>query len=225
MKTINIAEILVDYPKGTKLYSPIFGDVYLDKIRPHLAVVVVILKEDEKSKEEFLYDGRYTINGECMLFPSKENRDWESYELFKKGDIVASKAGNIAMYSHCENNVVYYQCILSPLGTLHVKNDCGIDKIKDIHKASHSQTLSLLKALQDNGYYYNSYTKTITSKVQQEFINMRKFYIRYEYYSLGGPQYGNAIITLEVNEKANLETFNKKFTGYVKVLSWSLIEE
>lgn len=58
---------------------------------------------------------------------------------------------------------------------------------------------------------------------------MRKFYVRYEY-SLGGTQYGNIIITLEENEKANPEVFNKKLMNDVggvdkKVLSWSLIEE
>lgn len=57
---------------------------------------------------------------------------------------------------------------------------------------------------------------------------MRNFYIRYEY-SLGGPQYGNTIISLENNEKANPETFNEKLndTGGVKknILSWSLIED
>lgn len=54
---------------------------------------------------------------------------------------------------------------------------------------------------------------------------MRKFYVRYEY-SLGGPQYGNIIITLDAGEKANLETFNKKrIKENVKILSWSLIEE
>lgn len=53
---------------------------------------------------------------------------------------------------------------------------------------------------------------------------MRKFYVRYEY-SLGGPRYDNKIITLEANEKANLETFSKKLRDDMKVLSWSLIEE
>lgn len=86
MKTINIAELLKDYPKGMRLYSPIFGYVYLDKIRPYLAVVV---RTSNKQKEEFLYDGRYGMNGECMLFPSKENRDWSTFQRpFKVGDIV-----------------------------------------------------------------------------------------------------------------------------------------
>lgn len=67
---INIAELLKDCPKGMKLYSPIFGDVYLEKVRPHLAIVVIVDKEQGDFKEEFLYDGRYRMNGECMLFPS-----------------------------------------------------------------------------------------------------------------------------------------------------------
>jgi hypothetical protein len=58
---------------------------------------------------------------------------------------------------------------------------------------------------------------------------MRKFYVRYEY-RLGGPQYGNTIITLKANEKANMETFNEKLMidmgGVCKrVLAWSLIED
>ena len=54
---------------------------------------------------------------------------------------------------------------------------------------------------------------------------MRKFYVRYEY-NLGGPRYSNTIITLEENEKANMETFFKKLNkDYIRILSWSLIEE
>ena len=57
---------------------------------------------------------------------------------------------------------------------------------------------------------------------------MRTFYVRYEYF-LGGPQYGNTIISLENNEKANPETFNKKLKDIggcrKNILSWSLIED
>ena len=87
---INIAELLKDCAKGTKLYSPIFGEVYLDKIRPHLAIIVTT----DKYKEEFLYDGRYGMNGECLLFPSKENRDWSKFQRpFKDGDIITYRFG------------------------------------------------------------------------------------------------------------------------------------
>lgn len=70
----NIAEILSNYPIGTILYSPAFGVVKLKKIRPHLAVIVT----DEQGEDwEMLYDGRFSLNGECMLFPSKAERDWD----------------------------------------------------------------------------------------------------------------------------------------------------
>lgn len=96
-KKINIAELLEKCPKGMKLYSPIFGEVYLDRVRPHLSVVVTIDKEQGNSKKEFLYDGRYAINGECMLFPSKDKDTWEGFippKHFKDGDIVVNALGN-----------------------------------------------------------------------------------------------------------------------------------
>ena len=84
---INIAELLKDCPQGMELYSPIFGKVYLDKIRPHLAIVVTTDKKQGDFKEEFLYDGRYGMNGECMLFPSKGKTTWEGFQRpFKDGD-------------------------------------------------------------------------------------------------------------------------------------------
>ena len=93
MEKINIAELLKDCPKGMELYSPIFGHVYLDKIRPHLSIVVTTDKEQSNFKEEFLYDGRYGMNGECMLFPSKDKTTWEGFVpscRFKDGDIIAN---------------------------------------------------------------------------------------------------------------------------------------
>lgn len=56
---------------------------------------------------------------------------------------------------------------------------------------------------------------------------MRKFYVRYMYncHTHAGPEYGNKIVTLEENEKANLETFSKKLKDYMRIISWSLIEE
>lgn len=91
MKKINIAELLKDCPRGMELYSPIFGKVYLDKIRSHLAIVVTSGKKRGAFVWEFLYDGRYGMNGECMLFPSKGKTTWEGFVSpceFKVGDKV-----------------------------------------------------------------------------------------------------------------------------------------
>ena len=59
---------------------------------------------------------------------------------------------------------------------------------------------------------------------------MRKFYVIYKYV-LGVTTHGECIISLNENEKANQETFNKKLTEEMgadknrKAIIWSLIEE
>lgn len=57
---------------------------------------------------------------------------------------------------------------------------------------------------------------------------MRKFLVLYRYY-LSGYRFIERIISLEQNEKANQETFNKKLRDYEDLektaVSWSLIEE
>ena len=107
MEKINIAELLRNCPKGMELYSPIFGKVYLNKIRPHLAIVVTTDKEQGYFKEEFLYDGRYGMNGKCMLFPSKDKTTWEGFVptcKFKVGDVVISTSNNIHLISCHDKN-------------------------------------------------------------------------------------------------------------------------
>lgn len=77
-KEINIAEILKDFPKGTKLYSPLFeGDVSLQRIEEN---TIVIAKG--ASEHRFFWNGCYHIcsSGECMLFPSRDQRDWSKFE-------------------------------------------------------------------------------------------------------------------------------------------------
>ena len=59
---------------------------------------------------------------------------------------------------------------------------------------------------------------------------MRKFYVCYRRYMYCGEyEYDNVIITLDKNEKANIDTFETKLNkmgGTLKnVISWSLIEE
>lgn len=86
---INIADILRDYPIGTRLYSPIFGDVKLLKeCTEDDSSVVVALVNGDNDWWYFTTEGKYFEKGdaECCLFPSKEMRDWSKF--FKRGDIV-----------------------------------------------------------------------------------------------------------------------------------------
>lgn len=96
---INIAEILRDCPKDTKLYSPLFGEVELKTIHDlHFPIVTEIVNEEYKlmsKKVDFTKDGTsFEIpNTECMIFPSQKMRDWTKF--FKRGDVVYSKTGKI----------------------------------------------------------------------------------------------------------------------------------
>lgn len=88
---INIAEILRDCPKDTKLYSPLFGEVELKTIHDlHFPIVTEIVNEEYKlmsKKVDFTKDGTFfeIPNTECMIFPSQKMRDWSKF--FKRGDV------------------------------------------------------------------------------------------------------------------------------------------
>lgn len=75
-KEINIAEILKDCPKGIYLYSPILGCVRFEKVEDATIIVSCGFCE-----HIFRWNGRFHINneGECMLFPSKDQRDWSKF--------------------------------------------------------------------------------------------------------------------------------------------------
>lgn len=84
---LNIAEILKDKPKGTKLYSPIFGEVKYDSVL--LGDIKVLYSCTDR---HFYMNGKFCMNGECLLFPSKEMRDWSKF-AWKKGDVLVSNDG------------------------------------------------------------------------------------------------------------------------------------
>lgn len=174
---INIAELLRNCPKGTELYSPIFGNVYLDKIRPHLAVVV---RTSDKQEEEFLYDGRFDINGECMLFPSKANRDWSTFQRpFKDGDIIYVKSkkcggvGFISIYKNESSSLFYDHCSISlDTGNFYLdttqgliyKNDISISRL-----ATEEEQEKLFQVIRDNGYRWNAETKVLEKLIVSKF--------------------------------------------------------
>lgn len=87
---INIAEILRDMPKDTKLYSPLFGEVKFKEVVSDNTFPIKVL-----SKIPLSPFGSFTENGfyyadiedtEVMLLPSCEMRDWSKF--FKHGDVV-----------------------------------------------------------------------------------------------------------------------------------------
>lgn len=91
---INVAEILKDKPENTKLYSPIFGDVYFSYIEDSIINV-----KHHGGIAKFFDNSRYYNypESEPLLFPSKEMRDWNKFS-WKKGDVLASNDGKETIF-------------------------------------------------------------------------------------------------------------------------------
>ena len=83
----NIAEILKDRPKGTRLYSTIFGILRLIEVRCYGSDERIFLKTEDGKIITYLADGKLNPNGKMTLYPSEKIRDWKIF-TWKKGDIL-----------------------------------------------------------------------------------------------------------------------------------------
>ena len=79
-KNIDLTKILKNCPKGWKLYSTILGDVKfcdIDEINEYQ----IKLTAEGGCNSSVTADGKHFVdfNGECTLFPSKDQRDWSKF--------------------------------------------------------------------------------------------------------------------------------------------------
>lgn len=86
---INIAEILRDMPKGTKLYSPLLGKCEcIGVVNSKYPIVIKAQSVNGAGIKYFTENGRFIDGFEgatCLLFPSAKMRDWSKF--FKRGDV------------------------------------------------------------------------------------------------------------------------------------------
>lgn len=139
---INIVEILKDKPQGIKLYSSACGKCKLEEV-------------DDKSFKISFYNSKFGFmnggegyldkngklydDGECVVFPSKEMRDWSKF-AWKKGDVLVSEDGTahlifekftddtyttfIGKYHYANNDYYVSECdsAITDLYTLETEN-------------------------------------------------------------------------------------------------------
>lgn len=106
--TINIAEILSRQPIGTKLYSPLCGEVVFDHITEEGNHIICRSRNIPGSgsvgftSDGRFYDGkgRVASDGECLLFPSKFLRQWDVTQ-FEDGDVVAVEIDDMRFDESC----------------------------------------------------------------------------------------------------------------------------
>ena len=81
-ENLDLVKILKDCPRGTKLYSPLCGEVVLNSVDEYCIDYPIEVNCDN-FQLTFTRDGRKhrKLNGECMLYPSKDQRDWSKFKV------------------------------------------------------------------------------------------------------------------------------------------------
>ena len=124
-ENLDLVKILNDCSVGTRLYSVIHGEVTLNHVSSEDVnyPIIAIWREGTAS---FTRDGRYSIksDGECVLFPSKDQRDWSKFKIpvkkfdygaLKPFDKVLVRDGDLCRwtcgsFSFLCNNAMYCEC-------------------------------------------------------------------------------------------------------------------
>ena len=82
-ENIDLTKILKDCPKGTKFYSTIYGDVEFDHIKES-GIYPIVLRTNNDLYPRVTTNGKHLIEydneAECILFPSKDQRDWSKFK-------------------------------------------------------------------------------------------------------------------------------------------------
>ena len=79
-ENIDLTKILKNCPKGWKLYSPLCGEVKFDSITENSEFPITVL--NETMGIYLTREGTYCTgieDAECILFPSKDQRDWSKF--------------------------------------------------------------------------------------------------------------------------------------------------
>lgn len=187
-ENLNLVEILKDCPKGTRLYSTIFGEVEFVNAECLNSYPICIITQ---GKYEYLTsDGKLfnQFDGECILFPSKKQRDWRKFNPkkkrfitpceFKDGDVLSYQCkgfNNRSIYIyryHKRFNTSYYVALSGYDNEFRIDNTgkWALNGYNDtVRFATEDEKKKLFKAIKDNGYKWNAETKTLEKLIKPKF--------------------------------------------------------
>lgn len=184
----NIAEILKYCPKGTKLYSLIDGEVTLKSVNIAEKYPIETVTNDFRSNyytKDGLFFSGYP-NGECLLFPSKDQRDWNKFRIpIKKGDIMTDINGYCPFIATGElycNISPKYICGINSSGEFQL-GSYGAGWTSDYYiPASEEVKKKLFDKMEEAGYRWNADTleleKIEHKLIKQEFKPFDKVLVR-----------------------------------------------
>ena len=178
-ENLDLTEILKDCPKGTKFYSSTFGNVEFlriekdDFINP---IVIKWVKEEGNSYIEYLTkEGKFRGLGECIIFPSKDQRDWSKWHRpFVDGDVVYAKVYDLSYiiiyHKQIDERVYRHACLCLETDMFGCDKDCIFtdDPIDEWRLATEEEKQKLFDVIKDKGYRWNADTKKL-KKIEPKF--------------------------------------------------------
>lgn len=212
---INIVEILKDKPQGTKLYSSACGKCKLEEV-------------DDKSFKISFYNSKFGFmnggeghldkngklydDGECVVFPSKEMRDWEKFS-WKKGDVLVSNDGKCKVIFERFDDDTY----TSFVGKYYVECYGKNDELQDYEEEHYGDTVNYTKESEEAALaYINTIEKRLGGKLNHETLEIEKTQPEFKDGDIAFADYGNRQDVFIVSDKTDLSE------GYSSFISLDL---
>ena len=172
-ENINIAAILKDKPQGTKLYSSACGKCKLEEVYDKSFKISFYNSkfgfmnggEGYLDKNGKLYD-----DGECVVFPSKEMRNWSKF-AWKKGDVLVSNDGKCKVIFERFDDDTY----TSFVGKYYVECYGKNDELQDYEEEHYGDTVNYTKESEEAALaYINTIEKRLGGKLNIETLEIEK---------------------------------------------------
>ena len=177
-ENLNLVEILKDCPRGTKLYYTVYGEVEFDHINVSSKYPIVLRLKGIEGYESLTSEGKYDIeyDGECLLFPSKDQRDWSKFNPkkegfitpceFKDGDIVATNSGLQVFILQIPKSDLQGNC---HVGYDFETNEFFFSRERFDRLSTEEEKQKLFEAIKKSGYKWNADTKSLEKFVEPKF--------------------------------------------------------
>ena len=169
---INIAEILKDKLRGIKLYSMIHGKCSFGAVTDEIFKINFCTSKFGLTQSgvcTLIKFGNMFDDGECIIFPSKEMRDWHKF-AWKKGDVLVSNDGNKKVFFNgfTDDTYALFKAkhgleVLSDGNTIYLADEDGI--------ATSDYTLEDKDTAQT---YINTIEERLGGKLNRETLEVKK---------------------------------------------------
>jgi len=194
---IDIYDILKDEEYGTELYTPICGKVWHSGMANDKDSAKAIWTEDKDGREHFFdKNGKVSKEGEVLLFPSKELRDWSKF--FKRGDVLVHRDYDIHVIfeGFKDNRYTRFK------GKHYLWKECFEDYNKEV---SEMITFTFRKASDDEAQtYINTIEKFFGGKLNRKTLEIEKTQPEFKDGDIAFADYGNRQNVFIVSDKTAL---------------------